>query len=127
MFKSLTIALIVIALVSSAEAKRKRPGKGRDIFADLFGDKGKSKETESFVDEDGYEDNLTATYGAVAAAPNVGSMEMTVPDSSPPTSPAPEPVQTGPPVPAAGLPEGWTLDQWKHYGTLGYKGQLVRA
>ena len=66
--------------------------------------------------EDGYEDNLTATYGAVAAAPNVGSMEMTVPDSSPPTSPAPEPVQTGPPVPAAGLPEGWTMEQWSHYG-----------
>ena len=66
--------------------------------------------------EDGYEDNLTATYGAVAAAPNVGSMEMTVPDSSPPTSPAPEPVQTGPPVPAAGLPEGWTMEQWNHYG-----------
>ena len=66
--------------------------------------------------EDGYEDNLTVTYGAVAAAPNVGSMEMTVPDSSPPTSPAPEPVQTGPPVPAAGLPEGWTMEQWSHYG-----------
>ena len=34
---------------------------------------------------DGYEDNLTATYGAVAAAPNVGSMEKSVPNISPPT------------------------------------------
>ena len=67
--------------------------------------------------EDGYEDNLTATYGAVAAAPNVGSMEMSVPDTPPPSTPEPEPVvQTGPPVPAAGLPEGWTMEQWSHYG-----------
>lgn len=67
--------------------------------------------------EDGYEDNLTATYGAVAAAPNVGSMEMSVTDTPPPSTPEPEPVvQTGPPVPAAGLPEGWTMEQWNHYG-----------
>ena len=63
---------------------------------------------------DGYEDNLTATYGAVAAAPNVGSMEKSVPNISPPT---PEPaVQSGPPVPPEGLPEGWTMEQWSHYG-----------
>ena len=63
---------------------------------------------------DGYEDNLTATYGAVAAAPNVGSMEKSVPSISPPT---PEPaVQSGPPVPPEGLPEGWTMEQWNHYG-----------
>ena len=34
--------------------------------------------------EGGYEDNLTATYGSVAAAPNVGSMEKSVPEISPP-------------------------------------------
>ena len=34
--------------------------------------------------EGGYEDNLTATYGAVAAAPNVGSMEKSIPEISPP-------------------------------------------
>ena len=36
-------------------------------------------ETQDWA-EGGYEDNLTATYGAVAAAPNIGSMEKTVPD-----------------------------------------------
>ena len=65
--------------------------------------------------EAGYEDNLTATYGAVAAAPNVGSMEISVPDSPPPSVPQPE-VQSGPPLPSTGLPEGWTIEQWNHYG-----------
>ena len=27
----------------------------------------------------------------------------------------PEP-QSGPPVPESGLPEGWTMEQWQHYG-----------
>ena len=22
----------------------------------------------------------------------------------------------GPPLPATGLPEGWTMEQWQHYG-----------
>jgi len=69
--------------------------------------------------EDGYEDNLSATYGAVAAAPTIGGMdlqnpppsEVQVPQFSPPAE-----VSTGPPVPAAGLPEGWTMEQWGHYG-----------
>lgn len=33
--------------------------------------------------------------------------------------PAPAPVadvQTGPPLPESGLPEGWTMEQWAHYG-----------
>ena len=73
-------------------------------------------ETQDWA-EGGYEDNLTATYGAVAAAPNIGSMEKTVPDIAPPAGPAPAPiVQAGPPVPAEGLPEGWTMEQWNHYG-----------
>ena len=43
------------------------------------------EEEEQSWTGDGYEDNLTATYGAVAAAPNVGSMEKNVPSISPPT------------------------------------------
>ena len=31
-------------------------------------------------------------------------------------APAPAPVQQGPPLPATGLPQGWTMDQWQHYG-----------
>ena len=29
---------------------------------------------------------------------------------------APEPVNSGPPIPATGLPEGWTMEQWAYYG-----------
>jgi len=31
-------------------------------------------------------------------------------------APAPAPVQTGPPLPASGLPPGWTMEQWAFYG-----------
>ena len=28
----------------------------------------------------------------------------------------PEPIASGPPLPPGGLPQGWTMEQWKHYG-----------
>ena len=36
----------------------------------------------------------------------------------PPPSDAPEPASasSGPPLPSTGLPEGWTMEQWEHYG-----------
>ena len=41
-------------------------------------------------------------------------------DESPPSvaaaTPAPEPMNTGPPIPATGLPVGWTMEQWSYYG-----------
>jgi hypothetical protein len=39
---------------------------------------------------------------------------------APAPAPAPAPVQAqasaGPPVPASGLPQGWSMDQWNAYG-----------
>ena len=93
---------------------------------------------------EGYEGSVEATYGAVAAAPTVpvgGAYEppKAIPNilsSMPPTPaampPAPVPAapapaapspdlgtaETAPPVPAAGLPEGWTMDQWNVYGQM---------
>ena len=72
-----------------------------------------------------YEDSLTATYGAVAAAP-------TVPMSPPPTPAAPvveappaPPVASGtPPIPAEGLPPGWSNEQWNAYGQQYLDGQM---
>ena len=29
---------------------------------------------------------------------------------------APLDTSNGPPLPESGLPEGWTMEQWKHYG-----------
>ena len=72
-----------------------------------------------------YEDSLTATYGAVAAAP-------TVPMSPPPTPSAPleeappaPPVASGaPPIPAEGLPAGWSNEQWNAYGQQYLDGKM---
>ncbi|MGB1549672.1 MAG: hypothetical protein ACPHA0_04905 [Candidatus Poseidoniaceae archaeon] len=74
---------------------------------------GEEEEETNWI-EDGYEDNISATYGAVAAAPTISAMEhvKSVPEI---IEPAPV-MQTGPPVPANGLPEGWTMEQWQHYG-----------
>ena len=89
--------------------------------------------------EDGYEDSLSATYGAVAAAPTV---PMSMPTPETPVAAAPEATPTvvqnitynindsaisggiaapvtasaGPPLPEGGLPAGWTMEQWSHYG-----------
>ena len=72
--------------------------------------------------EDGYEDSLAATYGAVAAAPSIPtSMPAPAAADAPapaPEMPAPAPVMEDsmPPLPEGGLPAGWTMEQWKHYG-----------
>ena len=68
--------------------------------------------------EEGYEDSLSATYGAVAAAPTVPAA---MPTPAPaPAAPAPAPAPAAdegmPPLPPGGLPAGWTMEQWKHYG-----------
>ena len=74
-------------------------------------------EEEQDWSEGGYEDNLSATYGSVAAAPTIPTADSPslIPNVSPPAPSAPAP-QTGPPVPAAGLPDGWNMEQWQHYG-----------
>jgi len=47
--------------------------------------------------------------------------------SLPMPQPMPAPVATlpplGPPLPAAGLPNGWTMEQWQHYGQQWLDGQ----
>jgi hypothetical protein len=68
--------------------------------------------------EDGYEDSLSATYGAVAAAPSIpAAMPTPTPAPAPAVAPeAPVVQDSTPPLPAGGLPAGWTMEQWKHYG-----------
>lgn len=65
--------------------------------------------------QDGYEDNISATYGAVAAAPTIPAAEPAkfVPEI---VEPVAQIQSSGPPLPATGLPEGWTMEQWQHYG-----------
>ena len=86
--------------------------------------------------QEGYQDSITATYKSVISAPTVPSgppatvpstmppqSPTTVPSSMPPQSAATEqttpsaPVQpSAPPLPATGLPTGWTMEQWGAYG-----------
>ena len=50
------------------------------------------------------------------------TLPLPLPTRSPAAPPAPLPAPTpppaaqGPPLPPGGLPAGWTMDQWKHYG-----------
>ncbi|MDA8615334.1 hypothetical protein N9L27_00735 [Candidatus Poseidoniales archaeon] len=79
--------------------------------------------------EEGYENSIEATYGAVAAAPTVPVAGMP-PAAAPPAAPAPAAPapaapapaapapSAAPPVPAAGLPDGWTMEQWEVYGQM---------
>ena len=38
------------------------------------------------------------------------------PTAAPAPAVAPAPGKAPPPLPPTGLPEGWTLDQWNHFG-----------
>ena len=100
--------------------------------------------------EDGYEDSLSANYGAVASAPSVpmgmpapaspavaaniadsvlmGGAAIASPSGTPepvaavplpsasPESPSVPDEPDMPPLPEGGLPTGWTMEQWRHYG-----------
>ena len=64
--------------------------------------------------------------------PGIGRVPMGMPPASPqmnipaPLPPQPKPTPevrpvtqtTGPPLPATGLPSGWTMDQWNAYGHM---------
>ena len=93
--------------------------------------------------DDGYEDSLQATYAGVKAAPVIPTEAP--PAGAPPAAPAPAPANAAagtivqnitynisdsaisgnvgaapaaPPVPAEGLPEGWSMEQWQTYGQM---------
>ena len=70
-----------------------------------------------------YQDSLSATYGAVAAAPTVPMAPPPSPEPVAAPSVAP-PAAAGPPLPPEGLPEGWTMEQWEHYGQKYLDGEM---
>ena len=62
--------------------------------------------------------SIPTTQTPVAAAP---STEAVAPMGAQPDAGYAAPVEpavanTGPPLPATGLPEGWTMEQWNYYG-----------
>ena len=68
------------------------------------------------------------TSGAVSATELATALSQSSPASLPPLGGLPsglpsvpeglppEPISSGPPLPPGGLPTGWTMEQWKHYG-----------
>jgi hypothetical protein len=57
--------------------------------------------------------DATSLYGEEDSIEDIAGIAADSPPAAetPPAAPA-----AGPPVPEAGLPEGWTMDQWKWYG-----------
>ena len=65
------------------------------------------------------EDTESNTIDAASLYGEEDSLEAIAGIETPAPTPAPEVVETpseGPPLPKSGLPDGWTMDQWKWYG-----------
>ncbi|MFL2950141.1 MAG: hypothetical protein ACJZ40_07140 [Candidatus Poseidoniaceae archaeon] len=59
--------------------------------------------------------DATSLYGEEDSIEDIAGIDAPTPDA--PEAPAPTAAPSnGPPVPETGLPEGWTMDQWKWYG-----------
>ena len=91
-----------------------------------------TREEEEISSLAGYQSQLEATYGSVPEAPIVPeagvplpppthdppSVETPsgVPPESPPSAAAAELPAGAPPLPPDGMPAGWDMEQWQHYG-----------
>ena len=78
----------IVAAILAARSKSKKKGDGRERAMAAF------------------ERDLFAETGPVTSAPTISEVDTTEPvlDSN------------APPLPADGLPPGWTMEQWSHYG-----------
>ena len=97
-----------------------------------------NREEDEIVSLAGYRMQLEETYGSMPAAPDIpgsppaplpvtdtvansaygGAADIFEQQVTPAPTTTPEntlPAGT-PPLPPGGLPEGWTMDQWAHYG-----------
>ena len=62
-------------------------------------------------DEEEVNDETAALQGPTATVEPVVEQQPTPAVAGPPAT-----VARGPPLPDTGLPDGWTMDQWEHYG-----------
>ena len=68
----------------------------------------RSSENEEVIHD---EDGKTRPTGPPVTVQSSPESQTPVQGAGPPVS-----VQRGPPLPSSGLPAGWTMDQWEHYG-----------
>ena len=70
---------------------------------------------EEFVDEPKIEPHEFQTSGPPASTgPPISAQQASTPEAQ--AAEAPAPAANGPDVPLTGLPTGWTMEQWTHYG-----------
>jgi hypothetical protein len=93
---------------------------------DLWGDDGAASEgVEPAMDTPEEELEVTSMVEQVVLQSDEATSPSDSVDPAPVAAPEPEPVEAAvqdepereaPPVPVEGLPNGWTMDQWKWYG-----------
>ncbi len=86
------------------------------LFQVVMGTRDIDDEVSDLAD---YQNSLEEKYRSIspapeiANAPNIAPAPMMEPVATTLTTPTPS---VGPPLPDGGLPEGWTMEQWEHYG-----------
>ena len=84
------------------------------LFQVIMGTRDIEDEVVSLAD---YQTSLEEKYRSISPAPEIVSAPQIAPAPvMEPVAASPAPVSSGPPLPATGLPDGWTMEQWEHYG-----------
>ncbi|MBA45046.1 MAG: hypothetical protein CMB31_00465, partial [Euryarchaeota archaeon] len=86
------------------------------LFQVVMGTRDIEDEVVSLAD---YQTSLEEKYRSISPAPEIASAPEIAPApvmEAPPPAPVAMTSSTAPPLPASGLPAGWTMEQWEHYG-----------
>ena len=124
------IALLIVAMLGLTILRLRRTdptiSRGEELLSpgEILG--AQASRREAALNIGGSSDDQTS--GSVSADELATALSQSTPASLPPLGNLPsglppvpeglppEPIASGPPLPPGGLPQGWTMEQWKHYG-----------
>ena len=124
------IALLIVAMLGLTILRLRRTdptiSRGEELLSpgEILG--AQASRREAALNIGGSSDDQTS--GSVSADELATALSQSSPVSLPPLGDLPsglppvpeglppEPIASGPPLPPGGLPQGWTMEQWKHYG-----------
>ena len=124
------IALLIVTMLGLTILRLRRTdptiSRGEELLSpgEILG--AQASRREAALNIGGSSDDQTS--GAVSADELATALSQSTPASLPPLGNLPsglppvpeglppEPIASGPPLPPGGLPQGWTMEQWKHYG-----------